>query len=90
MSDWDSEYDSDLSDDDAGWSEGLDDSDDAAETVPCPACGTDVYEEADQCPACGEYVVLADSAWGGKPVWWVLAGLAGIVAVIVTLLGFVL
>ena len=25
--------------------------DDDSETVPCPECGTDVYEDAEQCPS---------------------------------------
>jgi ribosomal protein S27AE len=64
-----------------------DDSDDVTQTVRCPNCGTDVYEDAEQCPTCGEYVVMATSAWEGKPLPWVLIGLAGIVAVIMTLSG---
>lgn len=78
------------------WSDGLDDSeypdpdyddeyDDETETVRCPNCGTDVYEDAEQCPVCGEYVTLSTSAWEGKPFPWVLIGLAGIIAVILTL-----
>lgn len=63
-----------------------DDSDDAAETIPCPSCRADIYEDAEQCPHCGDYVQHGTSAWDDKPVWWVLAGLAGIVAVILVLL----
>jgi uncharacterized OB-fold protein len=64
-----------------------DDSDDVTETVRCPNCGTDVYEDAEQCPKCGEYVEFSTSAWQGKPVPWVMVGLAGIVAVIIALSG---
>lgn len=63
-----------------------DDSDDAAETIPCPSCGADIYEEAEQCPKCGDYVVHGTSPWNDKPVWWMLLGLAGAVAVILALL----
>ena len=74
MTDWDDEADA--------WG---DDSDDAAENIPCPSCGVEFYEEAEQCPACGDYVVHGTSAWNDKPVWWVLIGLAGIAAVILAL-----
>jgi uncharacterized membrane protein YvbJ len=42
--------------------EGLDDdcdSDDDA-TVHCPACGADVFDDADQCPHCGHWITDAD------------------------------
>jgi hypothetical protein len=50
------------------WSEDEDPvgADDEVETVPCPACGQEVYEDADQCPKCGEWIIpLAGrrSAW---------------------------
>ncbi len=56
--------------------------DDEAETFACPACGAEVYEESQRCPSCGEYVVHDTRAWTGKPLWWILLGLAGIGAVI--------
>lgn len=62
-----------------------DDSDDVTVTVRCPNCGTDVYEDAEQCPTCGEYVSFSTSVWQGKPLPWVMVGLAGIVAVIIVL-----
>jgi hypothetical protein len=64
-----------------------DDLEDVTETVRCPNCWGDVYEDAEQCPACGEYVVMSTSAWEGKPLPWVLIGLTGIVAVIMALSG---
>jgi len=71
-----------------GWEEGAwdhgDHGDDSAgaELVACPACGAEIYEESEQCPKCGEYVTQSTRAWDGKPVWWLLLGLAGIIAVI--------
>ena len=29
--------------------------------LPCPHCGQDVYENAQQCPNCGEYIVTRNS-----------------------------
>lgn len=56
--------------------------DDEAEVVDCPACGAEVYEDAPQCPVCGEYITHgARGVWSNRPVWWVLLGLAGILAV---------
>jgi uncharacterized membrane protein YvbJ len=36
-----------------------DDPDDDA-TVPCPACGADLFDDADQCPHCGHWITDAD------------------------------
>ena len=62
-----------------------DDSDDETETMPCSHCGAEIYEDAEQCPVCGEYVSFSTSVWHGKSLPWVLIGLAGIIAVILTL-----
>ena len=57
-----------------------------AETLPCPACGVEVYEEAEQCPACGEYITFAHRPLAGWSTGWVLLGIAGVVATIVALM----
>jgi hypothetical protein len=62
--------------------------DDQSETLPCPDCGADVYEDAEQCPVCGNYLIrdtnpLRDSS---RPLAWLLVGLVGMAAVIVALL----
>lgn len=83
--DWSDEEDADWVEDD--WDESEDDVDDY--TVPCPACGEDVYEDAEQCPACGEYILApslnSSYAWRNRPLWWILIAVAGIAAVILTL-----
>ena len=60
-------------------------------TVPCLECGTDVYEDAEQCPACGHWITHSEtsttSAMQGKPLWYVVLGLLGIIAVVLTLTG---
>ena len=58
------------------------DDDDEAELVPCPNCGQPVYEDAPQCPYCGEYIVAATNPWGGRPWWWMLLGIAGLVGLL--------
>jgi hypothetical protein len=67
--DWDPEEPDDLDDDET-------------DVAPCPTCGVDIFEDAERCPSCGEYVVQRRNAWHGKPWWWVVLGLAGIMAVL--------
>lgn len=43
--------------------------DDGDDSVPCPACGCDVYEDADQCVHCGEWII--PSATGAAGLHWV-------------------
>jgi len=40
-------------------------------TVPCPACGKDVYEDADRCCHCGQYITHA--AEHPSRLWWYVA-----------------
>ncbi len=80
--DWDDEF-GDQEFDDGDWSN----EDELTDVVRCPACGADVYEDAEQCPSCGEYIVHDTNIWNGKSVWWILLGLAGIIAVVMTLSG---
>jgi hypothetical protein len=62
--------------------------DESTETVPCCQCGAQVYEDAIRCPACGAYLTHHTSLWSGRPGWWILLGLLGILAVILALAGF--
>ncbi len=73
------EYDYETSDDDSDF----DDSD----TVPCPSCGEAVYEDSERCPYCGDYITFSTSPLSGRPTWWIVLGLIGIVAVVVALSG---
>ncbi|WP_425397269.1 zinc ribbon domain-containing protein [Aeoliella sp.] len=80
---YDDDYEDDSLDeypDEADW----DDSDEWEE-VPCPACGALIAEDSEQCPSCGEYVTFDNNVWRGKPWWWVVLGIFGIVALVVTL-----
>ncbi len=79
------EWGDDLIDD--GWSN---DDDDVNEVVPCPKCSAEIYEDAERCPVCGEYVVHGANPWSGQPVWWVVLGLAGVLALILALSGLCL
>jgi hypothetical protein len=65
-----------------------DDSDDGdeAETLRCRSCGESVYEEAEQCPYCGDYQWNASrSPLAGRPWWYVVLAILGIIAVIATM-----
>ena len=78
----DDDFDEDELDEDE-YPDGDDDFDhDAVDTLPCPECGAEVYEEAEQCPVCGNYVTFDTSPWQGKSTTWIVLGLLGIVAVV--------
>lgn len=63
--------------------------DDSTETVECPLCHADVYEDAEQCPVCGEFIPRTPSAWSDKPTWWIALGILGIITLLVALaIGF--
>ncbi len=59
--------------------------DDEEMTIPCPKCGAEVFDDADQCPSCGWYLIHDTRAWSGKSIWWIALGLLGIIAVILAL-----
>lgn len=61
--------------------------DDSTPTVVCSNCQADVYEEADRCPNCGEFLIGTQSPLVGKPTWYVVIGLLGIVAVLILFSG---
>jgi endogenous inhibitor of DNA gyrase (YacG/DUF329 family) len=50
-----------------------DESDDS-ETVPCPYCAADVYEDAERCPSCGKYISREDAP-SRVPLWVKLTAL---------------
>ncbi|MFH0943960.1 MAG: hypothetical protein V2A76_02080, partial [Planctomycetota bacterium] len=56
--------------------------DDLTETIRCSSCGEDVYEDAVVCPACNEYVSHRNHALAGRPIWFILLGVAGLAALI--------
>ena len=63
--------------------------DDLSLTAPCPECGAEIYEDAVRCPKCGSYVTHRTTLWSGRPGWWILLGLVGIVSAILGLAGLV-
>ena len=53
----------------------------AADRRP-PVCGI-------ACPYCGEYVTHSTSVLAGKPLWFIVLAILGIIAVIATILHWV-
>ena len=64
--------------------------DDQSSTTDCIKCGGEIYDDASRCPLCGEYQVGARSltAWEGRPLWWKVGGLIGIIAFLFALLSW--
>lgn len=86
---WSRPHRDDLFDKESETDEPADESDEDAElseTVPCPECGAEIYEDAFQCPVCGSYLPgQSSSPWAGRPLWWILLGLLGTGALIYAL-----
>jgi DNA-directed RNA polymerase subunit RPC12/RpoP len=59
--------------------------DDLNETLPCPECGAEIYEEAQRCPHCGSYIVFSTRPFQGRSWWWIALGILAVVAVVVML-----
>ena len=74
------------SDSDIDWDEPDDDDydvdEDESATVACGNCGAEVDADSIRCPVCGEYLTTDTRVWSGKPVWYILLALAGIIAVL--------
>ena len=63
---------------------GFDTSDsDDNDTVPCPACGAEIYDDAERCPECGHYLSREDAP-RSKKLLWIIAG--AIVCLVIVLL----
>jgi hypothetical protein len=73
--DWDNDDEDDFPDDDS----------DVSELVRCPACGAEVYEDAEQCPACGEWITISTHPLAGRSLWFIAIGVLGIVVTIAVL-----
>jgi len=46
---------------------------DETETICCPNCQEEIYEEAAQCPYCGSYVL--EEQFPSKPPWVILTAI---------------
>lgn len=75
---------------DPSWDEEADwpDSDVESDTVRCPECGAEIYEDVELCPRCGFYVEGAsDHSLADRPRWFVVLGVLGILATLLVLSG---
>ena len=55
---------------------------DQSETVPCPACGAEIYDDADRCPSCGQYVTIRqEGASSGRWKWIVVLAVLAALAI---------
>ena len=72
-----------MSDDPDDWPDEAED--DEADFLDCPACGADVYEDAEQCPACGEWITRSTHPLAGRSAWFIGLGLLGIAVTIAAL-----
>lgn len=61
------------------------DEEDPAETLPCPRCKKDVYEDADRCPYCGFFITPA-AVSSGKTWWFIIAAVLALLAMLMWLL----
>jgi len=53
------------------------DDDEPVDTIPCPECGEQVYEDAEQCVHCGYYLPHDLSRPTRAPSWWLAVAIAG-------------
>lgn len=63
------------------------DPDEETSTIRCPECNAEIYEDSVQCAVCRCYISPGGNVWSGRPLWWVLLGLLGLVATTLALAG---
>jgi hypothetical protein len=57
---------------------------DGETAIPCPHCGADVFDDAEQCPDCGTWLVRDRRPSTGRPSWFVVLGFLGVLLAILT------
>ncbi len=56
--------------------------DDENETVNCPECGEEVYEDSEQCPWCGQYITPKVSESRFEKIFWTVIPLGMILLIL--------
>ena len=57
-------------------------------TIPCPACGAEIYDDAERCPECGHYQSCEDAPRSQWPLWIIVGiGVCLLIAIAWGLLG---
>jgi hypothetical protein len=64
--------------------------DDDEETCPCPYCGRDIYDDAEQCPYCQNYIEDAALPAWRSTVWIRIVKITAVVLLIAILAQVVL
>jgi hypothetical protein len=44
------------------------------DTVPCPNCGRQIYDDAERCPYCENYITEEDTPPSARKPWWLILG----------------
>ena len=52
--------------------------DEQTDTLRCRHCGEEIFADADRCPVCGKDAPAGGSLWAGRPIWWLLLAVIGI------------
>jgi hypothetical protein len=55
--------------------------DEATDTVPCPFCRAQVYDNAEWCPHCRNYLFYDGPPLREKP-WWLIGGVVSCLVVV--------
>jgi len=50
--------------------------------IPCPNCGKEVFDDAEQCPSCGHWLAPDRSPMRGRPSWFLILGFGGAILAI--------
>ncbi len=50
--------------------------------IPCPNCGEEVFDDAEQCPSCGHWLVPDRNPMRGRPSWFLILGFGGAILAI--------
>ena len=53
------------------------------ETLPCPSCGAEVYEETQRCPHCGDWIMPLAASSRRKSTLWIVAAILMLLAILV-------
>jgi predicted nucleic acid-binding Zn ribbon protein len=67
---------------------GFDTSDpDEDATVPCPACGAEIYDDAERCPECGHYQTREEASRAKTPLWIIVGAIICLAIVALWIIG---
>jgi hypothetical protein len=56
-------------------------------TAPCPACGAEIYDDAERCPECGHYQTREETPRSKVPLWIIVGAILCIIIVVLWVVG---